>query len=192
MLDDMDKNLAQVTTRVQDSAQKILTGIRGFVFKQNMFALAIAVIIGTSTNNVVQAMIKDLFMPVVNLVIKDQAWVTWGPVISMIDVADLDSEGKMQYLDGDNNPVPAGKHGLPAVKGAHLKTKQVPNKLLIGDMVWQFMNLLVIGVVAYFMSKYLMRQSPLGPPTKPCPSCLEQVNVAAKVCKYCTRDLPQT
>ena len=193
MLFDVDKNLSEVSRGMQDRAGKFIAEFRSFMFTQNVLALAIAVIIGTATNNVVQAMIKDLFMPVVNVVIKDQAWITWGPVIGMIDVAQLDAKGNIQFVDNANVPIPNDSRGLPTRSGGHILTQQVPNKLLVGDLVWQFTNLLVIGVIAYIMSRYLLRpppEAPPAPPTRTCPFCLENVPVQAKVCRACARDLP--
>lgn len=193
MFFDVEKNFGDVSKGMQDRATKFISDFRSFIFKQNVLALAVAVIIGTATNNVVQAMIKDLFMPVVNMVIKDQAWITWGPVIGMIDVAMLDAKGNIQYVEDSNQPIPNDAHGLPSRKGGHILTQQMPNKMLIGDLVWQFTNLLVIGVIAYIMTRYLLRPPPAAPPAPPtrtCPFCLENVPTQAKVCRACTRDLP--
>jgi large-conductance mechanosensitive channel len=176
MLSDVEKNFSDVTNRVQGRAQKVLADFRSFVFKQNVFALAIAVIIGTATNNLVQAMIKDMVMPVVNLVIKDQSWKDYGPTISEYYVPRVGADGQV-VRDA----------------GGKVVVDPVDNRLLLGDLLWQATNLLVIGVIAYAMARYLLRPKadpPPGPPTRPCPFCLEAVVTEARVCKYCTRDLP--
>lgn len=180
-------NIAEVSGRVQGRATKVLGDFRGFVFKQNILALAIAVIIGTATNNVVQATIKDLLMPVVNLAIPDQSWTVWGPTIGKREVPVLDAKGNPVLIDGQGNVMP------PEAKGGKIKTIEEPIRLLLGDLLWQFSNLLLIGGITYVMSRYLLRPpppAPPGPPTRVCPSCLENVVVPAKVCKFCTRDLP--
>lgn len=48
---------------------------RAFLLKQNMLALAIAVVIGAATNDVVQGLVNDFIMPVINAVSPTKAWV---------------------------------------------------------------------------------------------------------------------
>jgi large conductance mechanosensitive channel len=47
---------------------------RAFRIKQNMLALAIAVVIGAATNDVVQGLVNDFIMPVINAVSPSKAW----------------------------------------------------------------------------------------------------------------------
>ena len=47
---------------------------KAFLIKQNMLALAIAVVIGAATNDVVQALVNDFIMPVINAVAPSKAW----------------------------------------------------------------------------------------------------------------------
>jgi large conductance mechanosensitive channel len=47
---------------------------RAFLIKQNMLALAIAVVIGAETNDVVQGLVNDFIMPVINAVSPSKAW----------------------------------------------------------------------------------------------------------------------
>jgi large conductance mechanosensitive channel len=47
---------------------------RAFLIKQNMLALAIAVVIGAATNDVVQGLVNDFIMPVINAVSPSKAW----------------------------------------------------------------------------------------------------------------------
>lgn len=47
---------------------------RAFLIKQNMLALAIAVVIGAATNDVVQGLVNDFIMPVVNAIAPSKAW----------------------------------------------------------------------------------------------------------------------
>jgi len=57
---------------------------KAFLIKQNMLALAIAVVIGAATNDVVQALVNDFIMPVINAIIPAGTWqdASWnvGPV----------------------------------------------------------------------------------------------------------------
>jgi large conductance mechanosensitive channel len=47
---------------------------RAFLIKQNMLALAIAVVIGAATNDVVQGLVNDFIMPIVNAISPTKAW----------------------------------------------------------------------------------------------------------------------
>jgi large conductance mechanosensitive channel len=57
---------------------------KAFLIKQNMLALAIAVVIGAATNDVVQALVNDFIMPVINGIVPAGSWqeANWsiGPV----------------------------------------------------------------------------------------------------------------
>jgi len=173
-------NISEVPTVVQDKASHFFHDFRSFILKQNIFALALAVVIGTAGNNVVQAMIADIVMPVVNLIIPDQEWAAWGPVIGT-------------YIQAKPR---VDANGIPQLdtRGQLIIDKiKVPNRLLLGHLLWQVFNLVVIGLIAYVATKYLLHQpivDPPGPPTRPCPFCLEDVPLEAKVCRACTRDLP--
>ena len=50
---------------------------RAFLLKQNVVALAIAVVIGTALNAVVQAIVDDLIMPIVAVALPAGAWQTY-------------------------------------------------------------------------------------------------------------------
>lgn len=47
---------------------------RAFLIKQNMLALAVAVVIGAATNDVVQGLVNDFIMPIINAVSPTKAW----------------------------------------------------------------------------------------------------------------------
>ena len=68
--------------------------------------------------------------------------------------------------------------------------KTAENSLLLGDFIWNFINLLVVVILAFFLSKYLIFKAPPRASTRTCPFCLESVLREARVCKFCTRDLP--
>ena len=57
---------------------------KAFLIKQNMLALAIAVVIGAATNDVIQGLVNDFIMPVINSVVPSGVWqdASWniGPV----------------------------------------------------------------------------------------------------------------
>ena len=47
---------------------------KAFLIKQNMLALAIAVVIGAATNDVVQGLVNDFIMPIINAISPTKAW----------------------------------------------------------------------------------------------------------------------
>lgn len=47
---------------------------KAFLLKQNMLALAIAVVIGTATNSLVQAIVNDFIMPIIKLLEPSGTW----------------------------------------------------------------------------------------------------------------------
>lgn len=73
--------------------------------------------------------------------------------------------------------------------------KIIQNKLLVGDLLFNFLQLVMIGFIAYVLTKLLLRTPPVAPPppaptTRQCPFCLENVAEHALKCKFCTADLP--
>jgi large conductance mechanosensitive channel len=47
---------------------------KAFLIKQNMLALAIAVVIGAAANDVIQALVNDFIMPLINAVLPAGGW----------------------------------------------------------------------------------------------------------------------
>jgi large conductance mechanosensitive channel len=54
----------------------MLKDFKAFLIKQNMVALAIAVVIGVATNDLVQGVVNDFIMPVVNAATPGNSWQT--------------------------------------------------------------------------------------------------------------------
>ena len=52
----------------------MLQDFKAFLVKQNMLALAIAVVIGAATNDVVQGLVNDFIMPVINAMLPAGGW----------------------------------------------------------------------------------------------------------------------
>jgi large conductance mechanosensitive channel len=53
---------------------KIVVEFKDFLLKTNVFALAIAVVIGTQINAVVQAIVVSLIMPIVGIIGREGNW----------------------------------------------------------------------------------------------------------------------
>ncbi len=116
-----------------------------FLIKQNVLALAIAVVIGTALNTLVKALVDDFIMPIV---------VAFGP------------GGEWQTATWDVGRVKFG----------------------VGDFLAALVNFIIIGFVAWRISKALIKPDPEFP-KKDCPHCRMSVDAAATRCAFCTSDL---
>lgn len=52
---------------------------KAFLLKQNVVALAIAVVVGVALNALVQAVVNDFIMPIVAVLTPSADWKTWAP-----------------------------------------------------------------------------------------------------------------
>ena len=118
---------------------------RSFLIKQNVLALAIAVVIGTALNTLIKALVDDFIMPIVAAFIPGGEWqtATWD--------------------------VGAVRFG-------------------VGDFFAALLNFIIIGFVAWRISKALIKPD-TEVPKKDCPYCRMTVDAAATRCAYCTSDL---
>jgi large conductance mechanosensitive channel len=121
---------------------------KAFLLKENVLALAIAVVVGSALNKLVTAMVDDFIMPVVAATTPDpKAWqtaVTPGPI---------------------------------------------PFK--IGDFGSALVNFVIIGLVAWRISKAFIRPAPAAeaPATKQCSYCRMTIDATATRCAHCTSQL---
>lgn len=123
----------------------MLSEFKSFLIKQNVLALAIAVVIGTALNTLVKALVDDFIMPI---------------------VAVLGPSGDWKTATWDVGSVKFG----------------------VGDFVAALVNFIIIGFVAWRISKALIKPDP-ETPKKDCPYCRMSVDAAATRCAYCTSDL---
>ena len=118
---------------------------KAFLLKENVLALAIAVVVGTALNKLVTAVVEDFIMPIIAVATPDpklwQSAVTPGPI---------------------------------------------PFK--IGDFGGALLNFVIIGFVAWRISKAFIRPAAAAV-TKPCPFCKMTIDVAATRCAHCTSQL---
>jgi large conductance mechanosensitive channel len=120
---------------------------KAFLLKENVLALAIAVVVGTALNAFVTAVVEDLIMPIVAAVTPDPT--TWQTAVTP-------------------GPIP----------------------FKIGHLGGALLNFLIIGVVAWRISRMFIRPSPAAAPaTKPCPFCKMNLDAAATRCAHCTSQL---
>jgi large conductance mechanosensitive channel len=118
---------------------------KDFLLKQNVVALAIAVIVATALNTLVKAVVDDFIMPIV---------VAIGP------------GGDWQKATWSVGTVKFG----------------------IGDFLAAAINFLIIGFVAWRISRIFVKPAAEAP-KKTCPYCRMSMDPAATRCPYCTSQL---
>ena len=123
----------------------MLKEFKDFFLKQNIVALAIAVVVGTALNTLVKALVDDFIMPIV---------VAIGP------------GGEWQKATWSVGSVKFG----------------------IGDFMAAVINFLVIGLVAWRISKVFIKPAAEAP-KKNCGYCRMSIDAAATRCPYCTSQL---
>lgn len=118
---------------------------KDFLLKQNIVALAIAVVVGTALNTLVKALVDDFIMPIIAALGPGGDWqtATWN--------------------------VGAVKFG-------------------VGDFLAALINFLIIGLVAWRISKIFLKPE-AETPMKDCPYCRMSINAAATRCPNCTSQL---
>jgi large conductance mechanosensitive channel len=123
----------------------MLKDFRDFLLKQNVVALAIAVVIASALNILVKAFVDDFIMPVV---------VAIGP------------GGDWQKATWTVGTVKFG----------------------IGDFLAAAINFLIIGLVAWRISRIFIKPA-AETPKKNCPYCRMPMDPAATRCPHCTSQL---
>lgn len=118
---------------------------KDFLLKQNIVALAIAVVVGTALNTLVKALVDDFIMPII---------VAIGP------------GGEWQKATWNVGPVKFG----------------------VGDFMAAAINFLIIGFVAWRISKVFIKPTAEAP-KKNCAYCRMSVDASATRCPYCTSQL---
>lgn len=118
---------------------------KDFLLKQNIVALAIAVVVGTALNTLVKALVDDFIMPIIAALGPGGDWqtATWN--------------------------VGAVKFG-------------------VGDFLAALINFLIIGLVAWRISRIFLKPE-AETPMKDCPYCRMSINAAATRCPNCTSQL---
>lgn len=118
---------------------------KDFLLKQNVVALAIAVVVGTALNTLVKAVVDDFIMPIVVAIGPGGDWqkATW-------------SVGSVKFG--------------------------------VGDFIAAVINFLIIGLVAWRISKIFIKPA-AEVPKRNCPFCRTSIDPAATRCPHCTSQL---
>jgi len=120
---------------------------KDFLLKQNVVALAIAVVVATALNALVKALVDDFIMPII---------VAMGP------------GGEWQKATWSVGPVKFGT----------------------GDFFAAVINFIIIGFVAWRISKIFIKPEAVAP-VKTCQYCRMSMDAAATRCPHCTSQLAQ-
>ena len=123
----------------------MLKDFKDFLLKQNVVALAIAVVIATALTTLVKALVDDFIMPIVAAIGPGGDWqkATW-------------SVGTVKFG--------------------------------IGDFIAAAINFLIIGLVAWRISRIFIKPA-AEVPKKTCPYCRMSMDPAATRCPHCTSQL---
>ena len=116
-----------------------------FLLKQNVVALAIAVVVATALSTLVKAVVDDFIMPIV---------VAIGP------------GGEWQKATWSVGSVKFG----------------------VGDFIAAAINFIIIGFVAWRISKIFIKPA-AEKPTRVCPYCRMSIDAGATRCPHCTSQL---
>jgi large conductance mechanosensitive channel len=123
----------------------MLKEFKEFLLKQNVVALAIAVVIAVALTALVKALVDDFIMPIIVAIGPGGSWqtATW-------------SVGSVKFG--------------------------------VGDFVAAVINFLIIGFVAWRISKIFIKPAAEAP-KRNCPFCRMSVDAAATRCPHCTSQL---
>jgi large conductance mechanosensitive channel len=116
-----------------------------FLLKQNVVALAIAVVVGTALNALVKAVVDDFIMPMLTY---------------------MEPNGNWRTATWDVGPIKFG----------------------VGDFLAAVLNFIIVGFVAWRISKLFIKPE-AEVPKKNCPFCKESIAAAATRCSHCTSQL---
>jgi len=125
---------------------RVVSEFKEFLIKQNIVALAIAVVVGAALGTLVKAFVDDFIMPI---------------------VAYASPSGDWQKATWDVGPVKFG----------------------VGNFLAALLSFLIIGFVAWRISKLFIRPAPASPATKSSGYCLMAVDARATRCPHCTSQL---
>jgi large conductance mechanosensitive channel len=123
----------------------MLKEFKDFLLKQNVVALAIAVVVGTALNTLVKALVDDFIMPI---------------------IAAAAPGGEWQKATWDVGPVKFG----------------------VGDFLAALINFVIIGFVAWRISKIFIKPAAAAE-KRLCGFCKLEIEPAATRCPHCTSQL---
>jgi large conductance mechanosensitive channel len=130
-----------------------------FLLKNNVFALAVAVIVGGAVGKVVSSLAADIIMPAISIVMPSGEW------------------RSAKFVLGTST----GADGKPIVNALNYGT-------FFGNVVDFLIIAIVVFLMTKALLREKPAAAAPAPPTKNCPRCKEAVAVDATKCKFCTAD----
>jgi large conductance mechanosensitive channel len=142
----------------------MLKEFKKFALRGNMIDLAVGIIIGGAFNSIVNSLVNNLFMPVLSII-------TSGINFKDLFIA-LNGKRYSSLLLAQEDKAPTLNYGL-----------------FISD----FINFLIMAFVVFLIVKWINK---LRKPTenekattKKCPRCLQEIDLKATKCQFCTADI---
>ncbi len=154
--------ISEEFNKLEKRALQSLGGFRTFILRGNVVDLAIGIIIGAAFTAVVNAVVGDVITPLIPVPGHSLSSLTWHPPYAGVDA------------------------------------KGVPVVVDFGALINALISFFIVALVLYFfvvqpvnsLSKLYQPKLPPPPQSRECPFCLQDVNVKATRCAYCTSDLP--
>jgi len=137
----------------------MLREFNAFLMKNNILALALAVVIGTALAAVVGSLVADVIMPPVGLLL-----------------GGVDFQSLFIDLSGKGHPT------LAAAKAAGAPTVNY------GSFINTVIIFIIVAFVVFLIAKMFVKDAPPAP-VKACPRCTMDIPLAAGRCPHCTSEL---
>ena len=140
----------------------MLREFNAFLLKNNILALALAVVIGTALAAVIGSLVVDIVMPPIGLLL-----------------GGVDFESLFIDLSGKGHPT------LASAKEAGAPT------LRYGKFVNTVIIFIIVAFVVFLIAKSFVKEAPVAP-TRECQFCGETILAVASRCPRCTSELVQS
>lgn len=137
----------------------VLREFNAFLMKNNILALALAVVVGTALAAVVGSLVADIIMPPVGL------------LLGGVDFQSL-------YLDLSGKGYPT----LAAAKAAGAAT------INYGSFLNTVIIFVIVAFVVFLIAKAFVKEAPAAP-VKACGRCTLDMPLAASRCPHCTSEV---
>ena len=139
----------------------MLREFKAFLVKQNMLALALAVVVGAATNEVVQAIVNGFILPLIGVATPGGSWREWTVPLGE-PVASADGTVTQNALQ------------------IGLFLAALLNFIIVAFVAWQ---------ITRWIIREPKKAEEAKPATQPCPYCKQTLDATATRCAYCTSEL---
>lgn len=152
-------------------ASKFLTEFREFAVKGNVVDMAVGIIIGGAFTLIVQSLVKNIFNPVIGL------------LIGGVDFGNF-------FVTLKDGATPGPYNSLGAAQAAGAVT------LDYGLFLNAVISFIIVAFVVFLLVRSINRMkreeaiAPKAPTDMACPHCFMTIPIKATKCGHCTADLP--